>query len=87
MTEATNFVSVWTTKRWLPKEERSKEYYVNEYRFMAGDKVTAFTYKFTSSDLNKKEEKKIVDLLLKHAMSSLSSAAAALITTTYLLFN
>ena len=34
--------------RWLPKEERSKDYYVNEYRFEAADKVGAFTYQHKS---------------------------------------
>ena len=28
----------------MPKEERAANYYVNEYRFEAGDKVEAFTY-------------------------------------------
>mmetsp|Transcript_26269 Transcript_26269/g.35067 ORF Transcript_26269/g.35067 Transcript_26269/m.35067 type:complete len:81 (-) Transcript_26269:300-542(-) len=44
-TDATSFTVSWTVKRWLPKEERSSEYYVNEFRFEAGDTVGAFTYK------------------------------------------
>ena len=44
-TDATSFTVSWSVNRWLPKEERSAAYYVNEYRFESGDQVGAFTYK------------------------------------------
>lgn len=43
-TEATSFTVTWEVMRWLPKEERSVDYYDNEYRFSAGMKVKPYTY-------------------------------------------
>ena len=43
-TDDTNFTVTWTVNRWLPKEQRSKDYYVNEYRFTTGDIITTYTY-------------------------------------------
>ena len=56
-TEDTNFTVTWTVNRWLPKEQRSKEYYVNEYRFTAGDTITTYTYQYTSDTLYTKVQK------------------------------
>ena len=50
-TDDTSFTVTWEINRWLPKEERSIDYYVNEYRFVAGDTVTPYTYKYTATDL------------------------------------
>ena len=46
--DATSFTVTWSVNRWMPKEERSQEYYVNEYRFEAGNSVGCFTYSNTS---------------------------------------
>jgi len=45
----------WTVNRWLPKEQRSVEFYQNEYRFKAGDVIKAFSYTYTTDALFVKE--------------------------------
>ena len=50
-TDATSFTVTWTVSRWLPKEERSVDYYDNEYRFASGDKVTPYAYSYTPNAL------------------------------------
>ena len=39
----------FTLYRYMPKEQRSIEYYDNEYRFSAGSTVTAFVYYSTNA--------------------------------------
>ena len=51
ITDDTSFTVTWDIYRWLPKEERSIEYYVNEYRFVAGDTVNVYTYTYTADVL------------------------------------
>ena len=50
-TEDTVFSTTWSVNRWLPKEERSVEYYTNEYRFKAGDVVQVYTLTWTLNSL------------------------------------
>lgn len=47
-TTETAFSVTWTVNRWMPKQERSVEYYTNEYRFSAGDTVIPYTYSYTT---------------------------------------
>ena len=61
-TADTSFQVTWSAARWLPKEERSTDYYVNEYRFTVGDSVKAFTYKYTTTALYAKSDANTVIL-------------------------
>ncbi len=38
------FTVQWEVERWLPKQERDKAFYKDEYRFVAGDAISAFTF-------------------------------------------
>ena len=37
--DSATYTTSWKLYRWLPKDERSKDYYTYEYRFEAGDNV------------------------------------------------
>ena len=50
-TKTTSFTVNWEVNRWLPKEERNLDYYVNEYRFIKDDKVDTHAYVYTSTAL------------------------------------
>jgi len=39
ISETSSFTVSWSVRRWMPKEERAANYYVNEYRFEAKDEV------------------------------------------------
>ena len=81
---ATSYTVSWTVSRWLPKEERSADYYVNEYRFEAGDTVGAFTYKHVPDTKYAKGTYNYVQL--KSAMSGIASGATALAISVGLLY-
>ena len=44
--EDADFTTSWLAQRWLPKDQTSALYYENEYRFTAGDKVAAYSFRF-----------------------------------------
>ena len=81
----TSFTVTFETRRWLPKEQRSKEYYVDEYRFDKGDIVSAFTYQYTSDALYVKGT--AASVTLTGALSNFSSAALAVAAMTYTFMN
>lgn len=74
----------WDIYRWLPKEERSIEYYVNEYRFVAGDSVNVYTYTYTA-DVLFSLEKQADAVTLANAISGITFAAASLFATATML--
>ncbi len=41
---STSFTVQWEVSRWLPKQERDKAFYKDEYRFVAGDAISAWTF-------------------------------------------
>lgn len=43
-TDETSYTVSWDVERWLPKQQRSVEFYQNEYRFTKGDWIKRFTY-------------------------------------------
>ena len=75
-TNATSFTVSWDMSRWLPKQERDKEFYLNEYRFEAGDSVSAYTYVNLPDTKYSLTWKKEITLLT--ALSGVSNAAMAL---------
>ena len=54
-TDETSFTTTFSANRWLPQEERSVEYYTNEYRYTANDVVQVYTYKYNTDDLYRLE--------------------------------
>lgn len=66
-------------RRWLPKEERAADYYVNEYRFEAGDEVAAFTYVHKSD--TKYAKGTAATVKLTGSMFGVASGTAALALT------
>ena len=46
----------WEVRRWLPKEQRSVDFYQNEYRFKTGDTIKSFAYTYTTDNLYSKLE-------------------------------
>ena len=47
-TTDTSFTVQFKLARWLPKQERAIEYYVNEFRYESGQTITAFWLKNTA---------------------------------------
>ena len=72
-----SFTITWSINRWLPKEERSIDYYVYEYRFVSGEKVDTYAYKYTSDDQHIKTAAK-TDVILLSGLSGISFAGAVL---------
>ena len=85
-TDDTNFTVTWTVNRWLPKEQRSKEYYVNEYRFTIGDTITTYTYQYTSDTLYGKVLKKS-DMVLAGALDGIYYSALTIAALTIALIS
>jgi len=73
----------WEVYRWLPKEERSIDYYVNEYRFVAGDSITPYAYSYTSDALY--ELTAFAKVELAGGLSKVSLATAAILASAALL--
>lgn len=78
-TEETSFTISWDISRWLPKQERSNDYYVNEYRFVAGQSVEVYTYKYNADDFFQLVKEADPKTLLG-GLSGVSTAAAALVS-------
>ena len=54
-TESPDYADEWTSRRWMPKEARSAEYYNSEYRFQLGDTVKVYKYSNTFDHNHKLE--------------------------------
>jgi len=74
----------WTTSRYLPKEERSVDYYENEYRFTAGDVVQVYTYKVDSGSISGDWKQQVT---LAGAVSGVVAAVASTAAVTLALFS
>ena len=87
-TKDTSFTVTWTANRWLPKEQRSTDYYVNEYRFTAGQSVTTYTYVYGTVDkTGHKLDVGKQAVTLESGLSGVSFVAAILVSScTMLLF-
>ena len=79
----------WTVERWLPKEERSVEYYSNEYRFNVGDEVVPYVYTYTQEDFHNliRANDEGVYVTLLSAIDNLSAPAVFAFATTTLILS
>jgi len=85
-TEETVFTTTFTADRFLPQEERSVEYYTNEYRFTAGDIVQVYTYKYNSDDLYRLTWDKSVTLVMGATSVTTALTATVLSAAAFLSF-
>lgn len=70
----------------MPQEERSVEYYTNEYRFTAGDIVQVYTYKYNSDDLYRLTWDKSVTLVMGATSVTTALTATVLSAAAFLSF-
>ena len=85
-TEDTSYTVNWSVNRWLPKEQRSVEFYQNEYRFAAGDIIKTFAYRYTTDALYEKDEALTNNFTLEGAFEILASTTLTLASAFMFLF-
>ena len=71
--------------RWLPKEQRSVEYYVHEYRFQKDDVIKAFAYSYNHDSSSHAKSDPPLEVTLLGALSGTASALFALTASVIML--
>ena len=85
-TDDTSYTVSWDVNRWLPKEQRSVEFYTNEYRFQTNDIIKTFTYTYTTDALYAKEVVQSDNFTLTGALETLASTAFTLASAFVIMF-